>query len=292
MYNQGTLEVNGCTFSNNVVSGPPAAFGGAIYHAGTAVTLNNSTFVRNGAFTLGSALGAGFPIPPSPGNIAITNCTFYANSGQAVSINAELLAPVYIVNCTFAWNTNGAIQWWQFSGAPEGGSVAMWNTIVANSVGANNCQGIVDAGYNLSTDSTLTNRTSFVNTDPRLGPLTDNGGPTWTMALLPGSPAIDAANTAAAPQIDQRGFPRPVGGAADIGAYEYGSPAYLQLGLGSGGGITIAVSSSPGKNCCLQTSTNLTDWSSVVTNQVGSNGTVLFPGSQGPPQQFYRIAIP
>ena len=43
------------------------------------------------------------------------------------------------------------------------------------------------------------------------------------MALLPGSPAIDAGNTSLAPATDQRGFPRPAGLAADIGAFEYGS---------------------------------------------------------------------
>ena len=43
------------------------------------------------------------------------------------------------------------------------------------------------------------------------------------MALLPGSPAIDAGNTSLAPTTDQRGFPRPAGLAADIGAFEFGS---------------------------------------------------------------------
>ena len=61
------------------------------------------------------------------------------------------------------------------------------------------------------------------NTDPKLGPLANNGGPTLTMALLPGSPAIDAGDTSLAPATDQRGFPRPAGLAADIGAFEYGS---------------------------------------------------------------------
>jgi hypothetical protein len=77
-----------------------------------------------------------------------------------------------------------------------------------------------------------------------LGPLADNGGPTLTLALLPGSPAIDAGDTLAAPPTDQRGFPRPYGPAADIGAYEAmplytvtvsGSPP--EGGSVSGGGI-------------------------------------------------------
>jgi len=66
--------------------------------------------------------------------------------------------------------------------------------------------------------------------DPLLGPLQDNGGPTWTMALLPGSPAIDAGDdTPPLPDFDQRGpgFPRISGPHIDIGAFE------LQQGGGS-----------------------------------------------------------
>ena len=57
-------------------------------------------------------------------------------------------------------------------------------------------------------------------------PLAANGGPTQTHALLPGSPAIDAGGTSAngCPATDQRGFPRPQGGACDIGAFEFLAP--------------------------------------------------------------------
>jgi hypothetical protein len=58
--------------------------------------------------------------------------------------------------------------------------------------------------------------------DPQLGPLQDNGGQSWTMALLPGSPAIDSGNNLNAPDWDQRGpgFPRIVNGTIDRGAFE------------------------------------------------------------------------
>ncbi len=55
----------------------------------------------------------------------------------------------------------------------------------------------------------------------------DNGGAAWTVALLPGSPAIDAGDDSAAPPVDQRGVPRPAGPASDIGAYELGLPGIL-----------------------------------------------------------------
>ena len=53
-----------------------------------------------------------------------------------------------------------------------------------------------------------------------IGPLADNGGPTQTHALLEGNRGIDAA-TDPCPAVDQRGVSRPVGGACDVGAYEF-----------------------------------------------------------------------
>src|SRR5205823_7880339 len=62
------------------------------------------------------------------------------------------------------------------------------------------------------------------NTDPLLGPLQNNGGPTFTHSLLPGSPAIDAGdpNFTPPPFFDQRGpgFNRVVNGRIDIGSFE------------------------------------------------------------------------
>jgi hypothetical protein len=55
--------------------------------------------------------------------------------------------------------------------------------------------------------------------DALLGPLADNGGPTETQALLPGSPAIDTADNAVCPATDQRGVPRDA--TCDVGAYEF-----------------------------------------------------------------------
>ena len=71
---------------------------------------------------------------------------------------------------------------------------------------------------------------NVVGQDPLLGPLQDNGGPTQTQALLADSPAIDAGDPSgctddlgAALTTDQRGFPRPVNGLCDMGAFEYGT---------------------------------------------------------------------
>jgi hypothetical protein len=65
--------------------------------------------------------------------------------------------------------------------------------------------------------------TDLLHVNPMLGPLQNNGGPTQTRALLPGSPAIDAGDNTGAPMWDQRGpgFPRIERGIIDIGAFEY-----------------------------------------------------------------------
>jgi hypothetical protein len=104
-----------------------------------------------------------------------------------------------------------------------------------NTVAANNSAdfypdfyvAITSSQYNLignSTGGTGYSSTDILNVDPLLGTLQDNGGPTQTMALLPGSPAIDAGdpNPADPPEWDQRGpgFPRIVNGRIDIGAFE------------------------------------------------------------------------
>jgi hypothetical protein len=76
-------------------------------------------------------------------------------------------------------------------------------------------------GYNLfGDDSCVPTATDQIISDPQVGPLADNGGPTWTHALLPGSPALNAANNAVCSATDQRGIVRPQGPQCDIGAFE------------------------------------------------------------------------
>src|SRR5213079_790602 len=86
---------------------------------------------------------------------------------------------------------------------------------------------VTSHGYNLSSDDgggVLTGPGDQINTDPMLGPLQDNGGPTFTHALLPGSPAINAGDSSFTPPpfYDQRGpgFDRVVNGRIDIGSFE------------------------------------------------------------------------
>ena len=102
------------------------------------------------------------------------------------------------------------------------------NTIVANNTPGGDCGNteVTSEGHNLDSDGTcgLSGPGDQSATDPQLGALRDNGGPTFTRALLPGSPAIDAGEDVGCPATDQRGVPRPQGPACDIGAYEATAP--------------------------------------------------------------------
>jgi hypothetical protein len=107
--------------------------------------------------------------------------------------------------------------------------VRLLNTIIAgntSSAGPQNCNVqdmiIQSTGHNLDSDGScfLTATGDLPKHNPLLGPLADNGGPTDTQALLPGSPAIDAGAADGCPRYDQRGVARPQGAGCDIGAYE------------------------------------------------------------------------
>ncbi len=120
-----------------------------------------------------------------------------------------------------------------------GGTLHLNNTILAN----NNASG---ADCYTDTGAIATNINNLIETngpsghkcgspavtkDPNLGALTNNGGPTQTFALLPGSPAIGASDNTNCPGSDQRGIVRPQGAFCDIGAYEYKEPEVLTATL-------------------------------------------------------------
>lgn len=108
------------------------------------------------------------------------------------------------------------------------GRLTLRNSLVANNTvdgTAADCESafatITSQGHNIDSDGScrLTAAGDLPSRTPLLGPLADNGGPTDTVAPLPGSPALDAA--ADCPATDQRGVTRPQGAACDIGAYEH-----------------------------------------------------------------------
>lgn len=145
-----------------------------------------------------------------------------------------------IVNSTFANNsalggTNGLAGNGPFPGesgdpgkaqgghlaSPEGGVTFKNSILGTNAAGGNVYGNVLDGGHNIVWDTTFKIQFSTSRrANARLDVLASNGGPTPTMALLTNSPAVNAADNSWAPASDQRGVPRPVGPAADIGAYE------------------------------------------------------------------------
>jgi hypothetical protein len=232
--NRGTLTVTNSTFSGNstgfcLLCGP-SGYGGGIENRGT-LTVTNSTFSGNSA-------GGGGGIDSS-GTLTVTNGTFSGNSafdGGGIGSGGTLTVTNSTFSGNFAFNGNGAITTYF-------GTVTVTNSIFSgNSASGGNCYGAVtDGGHNIDdgttcgftgTSCTNTNGSSFCNTNPQLDPagLANNGGPTQTIALQAGSPAINAGeeSVCAAPPVnnfDQRRYPRPGTGATNcsIGAYEYNS---------------------------------------------------------------------
>jgi hypothetical protein len=133
-----------------------------------------------------------------------------------------------LLNVTLVANSATAVG--VGGGYYENGVTQLRNTLFADNTSGGNFGGFFDAstslGHNYSNDASdggfLSAVGDIVNPgeDPLLGPLADNGGPTFTHELLPGSPAIDAADPNDFPETDQRGITRPQGPAPDIGAFE------------------------------------------------------------------------
>jgi hypothetical protein len=181
----------------------------------------------------------------------VNNSTFYNNSADNDSGGGIAnYGTLVMSNSTFSSNRAHDLGGSIYNYASVGAVATLKNTIIANSPAGGNCYGaIVDGGGNLSYPDTTCPGT---NSDPVLGPLQNNGGPTHTMALLPSSAAIDAGDDAicAAPPVnnrDQRGTIRPQGAHCDIGAYEalpssivsVCDEAHLLAALVGGGTVTF-----------------------------------------------------
>lgn len=278
-----TLTLTNMTLSGNVGRGRYSN-GGAIFNHGGTLNIIASTFNDNtvqGTFVgLGGAM-----INIGGGTIHIANSTFSGNSASGavnggwggVFYNADFQSTITVVNSTFAGNTA------ETSGAASyinNGSATFTNTLLANSQSGPSCGGVhpIDGGYNLEdTDSCGFSAAShdLVNVaDPKLGALGGYGGPTATIPLNPGSPAINAANLADCPAVDQRGTSRPQGQSCDIGAFELPLPATL-LGVGSPSYVA-----GPGKPAYITGQTTLTLTGVDAGHGVGSISYCLFPQGQ------------
>jgi hypothetical protein len=186
---QGTAAISDSTMANSLAS-EGAAAGGAIFNAGGAVMhLSDSTLAGNSAQDGGAIANAG-------AMLTVTSTTIAGNSASGSGGGIDNILD---------------------------GTVDVAATVIADSSTGVDCSGpITDDGDNMDDDTSC----GFSSTDgsqsdvnPELGELRDNGGPTVTMGLLPGSPAIGAVSEPLVCSTpDQRGVARPT--PCDIGAYQ------------------------------------------------------------------------
>jgi hypothetical protein len=235
--NNGTLTV-----SNSTITGNSAGFGGGggIDNENGTLTISNSTISGNTTNPGGSGSGSGGGVS-NTGTLMLNNSTVSGNSaGYGGGIYNGGMG--MLNNSTVSGNTASP----DYSGGgiyiSGRGTLAPRDTIIAGNrspTGPDVYGNLGSQGHNLigdPQDMTGWLDTDLLHVNPMLGPLQDNGGSTQTMALLPGSPAIDAGDNVGAPMWDQRGAPfhRIVNGIIDIGAFEvqargYGGPTHQPL---------------------------------------------------------------
>jgi hypothetical protein len=246
--NAGTVTLDTLTVSSNSANGSPAT-GGGVFNSNV-MSLIGCTISDNTA--VGSWVGGGGVC--NLGVLFATNDTLFGNSaengspasGGGLFNQGGTVTLDYVTICSNSANgspgVGGGIN-------ATNGSLLLLDSIVANNPSGSDFYGsfgaITDGGDNISSDISFPFRAtgSMNNTNPKLGLLGNYGGPTQTVPLLAGSPAIDAAGAGGCPATDQRGVSRPNGLACDIGAFEY-TPSFSIEGqvqsLGPTGIITVS----------------------------------------------------
>jgi parallel beta-helix repeat protein len=259
-------ELGNLTITGSTISGNSATRGGGIYNRIGKLTVINSTIAGNtasyggGIYSLTAGLTTTITASTISGNTAsVRGGGIWNVSGRTVISHSTITdnsAASGVGSGVLAWNnTNSALPITEIES-----TIIAGNTIsdVDRHIGSNWFQ---SSGHNLIGNGNAL--AAFIQTgdltgvaNPLLGPLSDNGGPTWTHALLPGSQAIDAGDPAAmagvsdVPLYDQRGEPfgrvrdgdANLGGTIDIGAYEvqaFADPPEL-LGDYNGNGVVDA----------------------------------------------------
>ncbi|RYZ82958.1 MAG: T9SS type A sorting domain-containing protein, partial [Proteobacteria bacterium] len=236
LWNQtgATLNVNNCTIDANTASGPDATHGGGgIFNNGGTLAINSSTLSNN---VVDGALGNGGGLHVKTGSATILTSTFSGNSSLAngggiysnasLNVNASTVADNNAVNGGGIYNNSA-------TPAVLKNTISATNSATMGTDVWSLANGFTSGGYNLIGSDDASVFTAIASdieggataVDPLLGPLANNGGTTFTHALLTGSPAYNTGDPADLfnDQIGMGVF----GGIRDIGAYE----AQSQLGI-------------------------------------------------------------
>ena len=215
-----TVTISGLTIANGASNN-----GGGIFNEHADLTLSNCTVSGNSASISGGGIYSHGGVRSA--TLTLNNSTISGNSASSCGGGIySHLSTLTLNNSTISGNAatdgGGIIN--------DSGAVTIGNTILETGISGQNIinfGNLTSNGYNLSDDDGggyLTATGDQINTDPMLGPLQDNGGPTFTHALLTGSPAIDAGDPTFTPppDYDQRGsgYDRVAHGRVDIGAFE------------------------------------------------------------------------
>ena len=227
----GSATLSGVRIAGNVASGTASSYGGGGLCLGQgSATLSGGQVISNTAYQGGGLYNGG-------GTLTVVNTTVSGNrategggglwNGDASLGNSDVSTSV-LTYTTIASNTSlsggGGVHW-------TSSTVLLQNTIVAYNSPGNCNAGPASNGHNLEDGTTcgLSATGDMSNTDPLLGPLSDDNG-TLVHPLLEGSPAIEGGVCIAGVASDQRGVRRPEGARCDIGAYEWDwQEVYLPL---------------------------------------------------------------
>jgi hypothetical protein len=243
IYNQGTLTLTDSTVTNNlahhngggIINGDGGNLtivrstiddntadigGGGIYNTSSTLNVSDSTIANNAATstaapTASNVTGGGGLDATAFAHVTITNTTIAGNVTGWAGGGVALTRPAFgsfinLVNTLVATNSAG-----DHGPDAAGAMISQGSSLIGQTDGS--------TGWN---DSDLTG-TSASPLDPLLGPLQDNGGPTQTMALLAGSPALNAGDPDQLGSPDQRGVIRT--GSVNIGAYQASASTFLLI---------------------------------------------------------------
>jgi hypothetical protein len=231
IFNSGSLlTLTRSTLANNEASGGGndggSGLGGGIYSSQGAFTIADCTISGNKAAGYGGSdisVGGGGGVALYGGTLTMKNRTLTGNWIVAdvfypTADGIEVRGTATITHSTIAGNGMDVVIY--------AASLTLRNSIVGDNASYASLSGVIaNSGYNIIARADWGSGyvpSDILNVNPMLGPLADNGGPTQTRALLPGSPAIDSGTNQGSPEWDQRGpgFPRIVNGTIDRGAFE------------------------------------------------------------------------